>query len=160
MPEMYAYRRLFKPSRASLEAGPHFGLGLAVYARATSPLRRYADLIVHQQLRAAVTGRAVASLDDLLERTTGLEAAGAVIRKAERLSNLHWKLVHLSRHPDWQGEAVVVALEERKAVVIIPDLALETRIRLSPEWRLGQSLRLTLREVDVPGQVAYFQAVA
>jgi exoribonuclease-2 len=156
--EMYAYRRLFKPSRASLEPGPHFGLGLDIYARATSPLRRYADLIVHQQLRAAASGRDVGSVDDLLERTTGLEAAGAVIRKAERLSNLHWKLVYLNRHPDWQGDAVVVALEERKAVVIIPDLALETRIRLSPEWGLGQQLRLTLREVDVPGQVAYFQA--
>ena len=68
-------------------------------------------------------------------------------------------MVHLSRNPDWQGEAVVVALEERKAIVIIPELALETRIRISPDYRLGQSLTLAVREVDVPAQTAYFRVL-
>jgi exoribonuclease-2 len=159
MPEMYAYRRLFKPSRASLEPGGHFGLGLDAYARATSPLRRYADLLVHQQLRAAATGGLPASADEILERTTGLESAGALIRKAERLSNLHWKLVHLARQDRWEGDAVVVALEERKAVVIIPELAMETRVRLVAGWTLGQTLRLALNEVDLPAQAAYFRVL-
>jgi exoribonuclease-2 len=159
MPEMYAYRRLFKPSRASLEPEPHFGLGLDVYARTTSPLRRYADLVVHQQLRAHVVGRAPLTADEVLERTAGLGSAGATIRRAERLSNLHWKLVHLSRNPGWQGEAVVVALEERKAMVIIPELALETRIRLSPDFDLGQNLKLGVREVDLPAQSAHFRVL-
>jgi exoribonuclease-2 len=66
-------------------------------------------------------------------------------------------MVHLSRNPGWRGEAVVVALEERKAVVIIPELALETRIRLSPDFSLGQTLMLGVREVDVPAQNAYFR---
>ncbi len=155
--EMYAYRRLFKPSRVTLEPEPHFGLGLGVYARATSPLRRYSDLVVHQQLRAHVLGRPTLPADQVLERTAVLDAAGAVIRRAERLSNLHWKLVHLSRNPGWHGDAVVVALEERKSVVIVPELALETRIRLSAEHELGQTLRLGVREVDVPGQTVYFR---
>jgi hypothetical protein len=34
---------------------------------------------------------------------------------------------------------------------------METRIRLSPDMTLGQSLVLAVREVDLPGQVAYFQ---
>ncbi|MCB1803077.1 MAG: RNB domain-containing ribonuclease [Gammaproteobacteria bacterium] len=156
MAEMYAYRRLFKPSRVGLSAEAHFGLGLDVYARATSPLRRYSDLLVHQQLRAHVLGRSVLSRDEVLERTASLDASGAVIRRAERLSNLHWKLVYLQRKPDWQGDAVVVALEERKSVVMIPELALETRIRASGEHRLDEQLRLELREVDVPGQNAWF----
>lgn len=157
--EMYAYRRLFKPSRASLTPDAHFGLGLPIYARATSPLRRYADLVVHQQLRSVVTAREPLSADEVLARTAGLDAAGALIRKAERLSNLHWKLVYLSRHPAWQGEAVVVALEERKAVVIVPELALETRIRRSPDYALGQTLRLAVREVDVPAQAVFFRVL-
>jgi exoribonuclease-2 len=159
MPEMYAYRRLFKPSRASLEPEPHFGLGLDAYARATSPLRRYADLVVHQQLRAFVMGRAPLSADEVLERTAALDAAGAAVRRAERQSNLHWKMVHLSRNPGWKGEAVVVALEERKATVIIPEFALETRIRVSPDYSLGQTLMLGVREVDVPAQTAYFRVL-
>jgi exoribonuclease-2 len=159
MAEMYAYRRLFKPSRASLEPGRHFGLGLDAYARATSPLRRYADLLVHQQLRAAVTGGTPAGADEILERTTGLESAGALVRKAERLSNQHWKLVYLARQPSWEGNGVVVAIEERKAVVIVPELALETRVRLSAGWVLGQTLRLGLNDVDLPAQAAYFRVL-
>ena len=157
--EMYAYRRLFKPSRVTLEAAPHFGLGLEMYARETSPLRRYADLLVHQQLRGFVTGSTILSSDQVLERAAGLEAAGGVIRRAERTSNLHWKLVHLARHPQWQGDAVVVGLEERKTLVIIPELALETRIRSAPEHALNQVLRLAVREVDVPAQSVYFRVV-
>ena len=157
MPEMYAYRRLFKPSKVGLEPAPHFGLGLDLYARATSPLRRYSDLVVHQQLRAHVLDHATLDADAILERTAALGAAGAIIRRAERQSNLHWKLVHLSRNPDWQGDAVVVALEERKAAVILPEIALETKIRLSPDYSLGQVLRLGVREVDVPAQTVYFR---
>ncbi|MGB5467612.1 MAG: RNB domain-containing ribonuclease [Sedimenticolaceae bacterium] len=159
MAEMYAYRRLFRPSRVSLEPDTHFGLGLEIYARATSPLRRYADLVVHQQLRAFVTDRPPLSVDEVLQRTAALDSAGATIRRAERLSNLHWKLVHLLRNPGWEGEAVVVALEERKAVVIIPELALDTRIRLSSDFSLGQTLRLGVREVDLPAQTAYFRVL-
>ena len=160
MPAMYAYRRLFKPSRASLEPAPHFGLGLERYARATSPLRRYADLVVHQQLRAAVATGTPATAEEILERTTGLDASGALIRKAERQSNQHWKLVYLQQNAEWQGNAVVVSLEERKAVVIIPELAIETRIRLSPDYELGQTLRLGVREVDLPSLSVYFQVLS
>jgi exoribonuclease-2 len=104
-------------------------------------------------------GRAPLSADEVLERTAALDAAGAIVRRAERQSNLHWKMVHLSRNPGWKGEAVVVALEERKVVVIIPELALETRIRMSPDYRLGQTLMLGVREVDVPAQTAYFRVL-
>ena len=55
------------------------------------------------------------------------------------------------------GDAVIVALEERKAVVMVPSLGLEARIRRSPEYVLGQVVRLTVREVDLPAQMAYFQ---
>lgn len=154
---MYAYRRLFKPSRVSLDPEPHFGLGLERYARATSPLRRYADLLAHQQLRAFVTDGAVASRDQLAERLVALDGAGAIIRRAERLSNLHWKLVHLERTPGWQGSGVVVALEERKAVVMIPSLGMETRVRRTDAMQLDQAVTLSLQQVDLPLQEASFR---
>lgn len=159
MAEMYAYRRLFKPSRAALAPEPHFGLGLDVYARTTSPLRRYADLVVHQQLRAFVTGGDPQDAEQVLERTAALDAANAVIRKAERLSNLHWKLVFLATHPEWQGEATIVALEERKSVAIINELAFETRIRRSPDHQLNGTVRVMAKEVDLAAQAAYFQVL-
>ncbi|RMG33638.1 MAG: RNB domain-containing ribonuclease [Gammaproteobacteria bacterium] len=157
--EMYAYRRLFKPSNTVLHPEPHFGLGLECYARATSPLRRYADLLAHQQLRAFVSGNEPLPRERLAEHMAGIDVASARIRRAERQSNLHWKLVHLQRHPEWQGDAVVVALEERKAVLIIPELAMEIRMRLHDRFELDGTVRLKVRDVDLVTQDAWFQVV-
>ncbi len=157
--EMYAYRRLFKPSNTVLHPEPHFGLGLERYARATSPLRRYADLLVHQQLRAFVSGGEPMSRETLAERIAGIDVASGRIRRAERQSNLHWKLIHLQRHPGWEGEAVVAALEERKAVLIIPELAMEIRMRLHDRFAPDRRVRLRLRDLDLTTQDVWFQVV-
>ncbi len=157
MSESHAYRRLFKPSNAAMSPGRHFGLGLDYYARATSPLRRYMDLVVHQQLRAFVTGGTPLPRDRVTERVAEAGAVGGIIRRAERLSNLHWKLIWLKEQQGWQGDAVILALEERKAVVMIPELALETRIRRTEDMQPDQVVRLQVQEVDVPAQAVYFR---
>jgi exoribonuclease-2 len=156
---MYAYRRLFKASNTVLKPAPHFGLGLARYARATSPLRRYADLLVHQQLRACVTGATPMPADTMAERIAGLDAQNARIRRTERYSNMHWKLIYLQKNTDWQGEAVVVALEERKAVVIVPSLALEIKIRRRDSFELDQAIQLKVSQIDIFSQDIYFQTL-
>jgi exoribonuclease-2 len=147
---MYAYRRHFKPSRLVGEPGPHFGLGLPIYTRATSPLRRYSDLLVHQQLRAWLRGEVLIEAQAVAARVGEAEAVAVAIRRSERLSNQHWKLVWLRDHPDWWGEALVVDRDERKHVLLIPDLALETRVRLQGDPALNSPLRVSPREVDLP----------
>jgi exoribonuclease-2 len=159
MSESYAYRRLFKPSTASMTQGKHFGLGLDYYARATSPLRRYVDLVVHQQLRAHARGETPLDSDRISTRIAEANTVSGTVRRSERLSNQHWKRIFLQRQEKWQGDAVIVALDERKAVVIIPELALESRIRRKEDMQLDQTIRLEVREVDVPGQNVYFRLI-
>lgn len=154
---MYARRRTFKPTRLSTTPEPHAGLGLPLYTRATSPLRRYSDLLVHQQIRGWLAGRVPLTAQGVAERIAESELAAASIRRAERLSNLHWKLIYLKEHPGWRGEGVIVAKEERRHVVLIPELALETRLRLKGEPGLDSRSRLTVREVDIPSQAVDFR---
>ena len=153
---MYAYRRRFKPTRLTGDPAPHFGLGLSHYTRATSPLRRYSDLLVHQQIRAWLTGRELLNAKQIAERTAEGEMAAASVRRAERLSNQHWKLVHLRANSQWRGEGVLVERGERKSVVLIPELALEARVRLRGEPELNTRIRLAPREVDLPELNCYF----
>ena len=61
------------------------------------------------------------------------------------------------RNPDWRGEATIVALEERKAVLLIPSLAMETRIRLKDGMQLDQRVQIGIREVDLTDQSALFR---
>jgi exoribonuclease-2 len=150
MAAMYAYRRQFKPSRTAVEPSPHFGLGLDQYARATSPLRRYADLLVHQQIRALLRGAPCLTAEQISARAGEADQSGIAVRRAERQSNQHWKLVYLSRNRGWRGEAVVVELGERKATVIVPELALEAKLRAKLDLTLDQRITLTVAEIDLP----------
>ncbi len=155
--EMYAYRRQFKASKTSFEPELHFGLGLQAYTRATSPLRRYLDLVVHQQLRAFLAGGEVLSVDQLAEKVLSVDQQSLNIRRTERLSNQHWKLVYLKRNPQWQGDAVIVNIDERKSTIIIPELAMETKIRTRDSFRLDDTIRIQISSVDLPEQTAFFQ---
>jgi exoribonuclease-2 len=79
------------------------------------------------------------------------------IRKTERLSNNHWRLVYLRDHPDWRGEAVVVAREGERTSVLIPELGMETRVRIKSAPELNQSVKLKPREVDLADLTCYFR---
>ncbi|MFA9432776.1 ribonuclease catalytic domain-containing protein [Egicoccus sp. AB-alg2] len=69
-------------ARASYEPDPsaHRGLAAAAYCHFTSPIRRYADLTVHRQIRAALAGETPPlSVDDLRGLAGWLDArAGAI----------------------------------------------------------------------------------
>jgi exoribonuclease-2 len=157
MAGMYAYRRRFKPSRLVGEPAPHFGLGLPIYTRATSPLRRYSDLLVHQQIRAFLRRDILIDGKEVTGRVGEAETAAAAVRRAERLSSQHWKLAFLRTNQAWQGEGVVVNKEEHKTVLMIPDLALETRVRLRGDPALNARVRVSPREVDLPDLTCWFR---
>lgn len=148
----YARRRTFKPTRLVGAPDLHAGLGLERYTRATSPLRRYCDLLVHQQLRAWLAGIQPLTQEQVTERIAEAELAAAAIRRAERQSNLHWKLIYLAEHPQWKGEAVVVARDDRAHTVLVPELAVEARVRLKQDAPLNDRLRVAARDIDIPGQ--------
>jgi exoribonuclease-2 len=144
----FACRRKFKPSRMATQAERHSGLGLDSYTRVTSPLRRYPDLLTHQQIRSFLRRQPLLGHEEITERIGASSAASAVIRRAERFSNQHWKLAWLKRQKKWCGEAVIVALDERRATLMVPDLALECRLRRTPAMELDQIVQVELQSVD------------
>ncbi|MCG6984002.1 MAG: RNB domain-containing ribonuclease [Thiocapsa sp.] len=156
---MYARRRRFKPTRLSDVPDAHAGLGLDFYTRATSPLRRYSDLLVHQQIRAELTGGEGLAREEVKERIARAEAAAASVRRSERLSNQHWKHVYLRDNGDWRGEGVVVERDDRKTTILIPELALEGRVRSRETPALNDRLRIAVTEVDVPVLTASFRVL-
>lgn len=157
--EFFARRKLMKPGQQSSLPGAHAGLGLGLYAQATSPLRRYLDLVVHQQLRAYVTGQPLLDEGAVMDRVGAAEAVSGDARRTERLSNRHWTLVYLRQNPDWQGEGVIVEKRGRKDVVLIPELDLEARVYVKGERPLDSTLHLALNEVDLVNLEAYFRVL-
>jgi exoribonuclease-2 len=154
---MYAYRRRLRRSQMKSVPEPHAGLGLESYAQVTSPLRRYLDLVAHQQIRAYLAGRPLLGAQEVLARVGAAEAVIGNVRKAERSSVRHWTLVYLMQRPDWTGEGVLVDRAEHRGVVLIPHLALETRVRVPPDVPLDGRVELALTGVDLPELAAFFR---
>ena len=84
------------------------------------------------------------------------EATGFV-RRAERLSREHWTLVYLQQHPGWQGEGVLVEKRAPRGTVLVPALALETRLKIADSIVPDSVLPLRLAGLDLPAREAYFK---
>ena len=156
---MFALRRTLKRSVQTGEPAPHAGLGLAAYARATSPLRRYLDLVVHQQLRAYLRGDALLDSQQILARVGAAETVTYHRVQAERLSRRHWTLVYLLARPDWRGDGIVVEKRGARTTVLIPDLGLEPTLTLRDNPDLNTVLPLALTGVSLPDLDPHFQVV-
>lgn len=156
---MFALRRTLKRSVQTGEPAPHAGLGLAAYARATSPLRRYLDLVVHQQLRAYLRGDALLDSQQILARVGAAETVTYHRVQAERLSRRHWTLVYLLARPDWRGDGIVVEKRGARTTVLIPDLGLEPILTLRDNPDLNTVLPLALTGVSLPDLDPHFQVL-
>ena len=156
----FAKRRLMRAGMAGAQPRAHQGLGVTMYAQSTSPLRRYSDLLGHQQIRAWLAKEAGLGsdqplpADELSMRLAKAAAASAAVRKAERSSQTHWTLVWLLQHPDWTGEGIVVQ-SGQDPVFYIPSLGYETRIKTS-QLELNQTVQLRCLKVDIPRLEAFF----
>ena len=155
--DMFALRRTLRPSQRSSHPGPHAGLGLQFYAQATSPLRRYLDLVAHQQLRAHLRGEETLGEQAITERVGATGAVSGSVRWAERRSVEHWTLVYLLQHPDWEGEGIVVEKRGQRAVILVPDLGLEAAIFERRPLALDSKVQLALNDVNLPELEAYFR---
>lgn len=153
----YALRRALKRSRIIGQPAPHAGIGLPAYARATSPLRRYLDLVVHQQLRAHINGQPLLEGGELLERVGTTDAVIGSIRQAEWRSRAHWTLVFLLQNPRWYGKGVLVDKRNQRGTFIIPDLAFETSLHLRRDLPLNAMVEMVLKHVNLAALDAYFE---
>jgi ribonuclease R len=135
-------------ARATYDPDPasHRGLATSAYCHFSSPLRRYADLVVHRQVRAALAGEApphdVAELDAL---STWLEArAGALARlEARERSELWARLLELGELAG-RETATVTGLSGAGLRIRLPRLGLSGFVAAEDALGAGEGERATL----------------
>lgn len=154
---MFALRRSCPPSTLSTIASPHSGLGLPCYARVTSPLRRYGDLLAHQQLRRAIKGEELLTMEYLDERLATAEREALTRRRLERQSNEFWTQVYLYLHPDFQTEAIMVFRQDDRLTYLIPELAYEFKNRFGGKIALGEHVPVQLSRADFAEGITNFR---
>ena len=155
---MWAQRKTLKRAQLKAVPAPHKGLGLPLYAQVTSPLRRYLDLVAHQQLRAWLKGERPLSQGEVLERVGAAEAVADLVREGERRSKLHWTLLYLMEK-GYEGPGILVERRGGQGVFLLPELGLTAQVALSGPLTLNAEVRLRFLEADLPALEARFALV-
>ena len=146
----YQIRRCMRPRSLSAKPGAHSGLGLDTYTQVTSPLRRYTDLLAHQQIRAFLRNESPLSEDEVLLHLAAGEAASNAAMQAERMSRSHWTAVYLSDKKGSCWDAVALERRGGRTLFIIPALGLETQVALKQNVEPNELVSLTLAQVKIP----------
>ena len=148
MAYMFQLRRSCKPGFTQSSPGRHSGLGLEPYLRVTSPLRRYADLLAHQQIYLHLTGQTPLSAEEIDRKLTLSEDAGAERRKAERYSDEYWTLVYFALHPELKIAGKLVANQDGRLTFMLLDYAFEYKTKYRFNADLDEVLTFGIRRAD------------
>ena len=141
--------RKMKRTHLSTYPQPHFGLGLDLYIQISSPLRRYADLVMHRQLAAHALGKPIPyTQEELFVVLNNVESTASQNRVLENEANKYWMLEYLRRNCIGQKMGATVMRVEGAMVLAELDYYCErgvviTRDKPSP----GEHIQITIKEV-------------
>jgi exoribonuclease II len=158
-----AMRRCMPKSEMSINPLRHAGLGLDTYTQATSPIRRYSDLLTHFQLKAHLRGEVLPfTADELKEVMMTVTAITQELTMVERQTNRYWALEYLRRHPQqvWQVTVLMWLREDSNlALILIEDLGLQLPMTFKRSVNLGEQISVKVSHSDPQKDVIQFQEI-
>ena len=162
----YLMARRLRPADLSTVPGPHGGLGVPVYIQATSPLRRYHDMVMQRQIgHFLATGQTLYSTDTI---TSVAQRADVQIREMARMEEdrrRYWFLKYLKQRIAAQDvdegvdllDAVVLEGQSRRpALLELADYPYRFRAQLPEGQAPGDTVTLRLHGVDLWQRVGQF----
>lgn len=158
-----AVRRCMPRSEMSITPARHASLGLDTYTQATSPIRRYTDLLTHFQIKAHLRGdRLPFSADELREVMMSVTAVSQEASLVERQTHRYWALEYLRRHSDRIWQALLLRWlreDDRLGLILLEDLGLELPMGFRRSVFLGDRLEVRVSHVDPRQDAIKFQEV-
>ena len=148
-------RKTFKRSRLSLTAGLHSGLGLTAYTQASSPIRRYADLVTQRQFTAMLRGKPVPyGREELLQILATAEATELEIRSIEDRSTNFWLLEYLAREK--MGQTLNAVVLDQRGAFELEDVYLRGKITGGAGTEPGETVRVMIDSIDpMKGEIRF-----
>ncbi|AFY99118.1 ribonuclease catalytic domain-containing protein [Calothrix sp. PCC 6303] len=158
-----AMRRCMPKSEMSITPVRHSGLGLDTYTQATSPIRRYSDLLTHFQIKAHLRGEQLPfSADQLRDVMMTVIGTAQEVTMVERQTNRYWSLEYLRRHPDkiWQVTVLMWLREDSGlALILLEDLGVQLPMFFKREATLGEQLLVKVGLADPQKDIIQFQEI-
>jgi exoribonuclease-2 len=139
-------------SRLVLDTQPqaHVGLGLDAYVTATSPIRKYFDLLTQRQLRAGLGLEAPYRQEELVRLLQVLELPLARVALIQRNRQRYWLLKYLEGRIGAKEEAICLQRRRSSYLILMPAYMIECDLPLSAGTTLKPEdlVQVTIQHVD------------
>lgn len=122
--EPIAIRTMAKAEYSTDNIG-HYGLAFTHYAHFTSPIRRYADVLVHRVLEANLGSTERVNKEALEQKSKHISAQERKAQKAERNSIKYKQAEYLSKHIGETFNGFVTGMIDRGIFVQLADIMAE-----------------------------------
>lgn len=155
-------RSKLSPLEIDTKPRSHSGLGLEVYTNATSPIRRYFDLVIQRQIRDFLLGRSPHYHRDGLEKVRmGLDPILKCLEKVKRSRNRYWVQKYLLQHMDETFPAVVLTSAKTKYRIVLTDFLLITEMKRieGQGFSEGQRIMVKIKKCDPWNDVLRLECV-
>jgi exoribonuclease-2 len=143
-------RRLVNRFVLGRSAEKHSGLGLDAYVTATSPIRKYFDLVTQRQVRAALgleEPYSPAEIDQIIQM---LELPMSRVFRLQNSRHRYWLLKHLEQRVGQKLEAVVLVRRRHSYQLLLVDYMLECDLPITGflDLKPEDLVQVTLQKVD------------
>jgi len=139
-------------SRFILSPAPdfHSGLGLEAYVTATSPIRKYFDLVTQRQIRASFEMEAPYTAEEIDRIIQALQLTMPAVSRIQHNRHRYWLLKHLESRVGKKVEGLVLRRRRKDHLLLIKDYMLECQLPFSCGVNLKPEdiVQLTIQHVD------------
>jgi exoribonuclease-2 len=143
-------RRLLSRFILSADADWHSGLGLDAYVTATSPIRKYSDLVTQRQIRASLGLEDAYTAEQVTEIIQMLEVPMNYVGRFQFSRHRYWLLKYLENQIGKKEEAIVLHKTRRNYQILLTqymlecDMPIPTGVELKPE----DLIQITIQRVN------------
>jgi exoribonuclease II len=143
-------RRLINRFMLGRSAAKHSGLGLDAYVTATSPIRKYFDLVTQRQVRAALGLEDPYAPEEIDQIIQMLEFPMSRVFKLQNSRQRYWLIKHLDQRVGQKLEAIVLVRRRHSYQLLLVDYMLECDLPITGflDLKPEDLVQVTLQKAD------------
>jgi len=128
----------------------HSGLGLDAYVTATSPIRKYFDMVTQRQIRAVFGLESPYSTEEMRQIIHLLATPMSEVWRIQTNRNRYWLLKYLEAKTGQKEEAIVLSRRKNNYLILLTEYMLECTLPLSAGVNLKPEdmIQVTLQHVN------------
>jgi exoribonuclease-2 len=132
------------------KSGKHSGLGLDAYVTATSPIRKYFDLVTQRQIRALLDLEQPYTAEEIDELIQMLQLPMSNIVRIQYGRHRYWLLKYLEQHIGRKEEAILLNKRRRDYQILLSEYMVECDLPLSSglELKPEDLIQVTIQNVS------------